>query len=139
MSIPHIGDWGYLEFSESSSGTIDNAIFKYGGYHYLSSSNHGMVFINGASGVEIKNSSFENGFFWNIESKYANNIDIINNNINGAANYGIKILCGSNITIKNNKISNAGLYGILSTANESVINEGNVFENNMYGDITYSN
>ena len=128
---PATGDWGFIELDENSYGsTINNAIFKYGGNYSFPAINHGMVYINGAKNVGIKNSLFDQGFYNEIEIINGENINIENNKIQKSLITGIGIKDSSFVDIKNNEISFNKIYGVLYENSKNINILDNIFNRN---------
>lgn len=130
--LPKVGDWGYLEFSEKSYGSvINNVIFKYGGNYNFMAINHGVIYVNGGKNINIENSIFDKGFYRNIEIDSGSDINIKNNKILNSNIYGIDIRSGYNILISNNEFVGNKSAGVCYKASDSIVLENNLFKNNM--------
>lgn len=128
---PGRGDWGYLEFTDNSSGSvISNAIFKYGGNYSFKGINHGVIYVTGGNNLTIQNSIFDNGLYRDIEISSGSNINIINNKILDTMVCGLDIQGGNNIVVKNNEFTNHSNTAIYYKDNGGSSLIDNVFNNN---------
>ncbi|HOC96174.1 MAG TPA: C39 family peptidase [bacterium] len=129
--LPNPGDWGYLEFTNNSSGSvIKNTIFEYGGHYSFNNINHGVIYVNGAKDLLIQDSIFNNGFYRDIEINSGSNITVINNKILNTTMCGLDIQNGSNIIVENNEFTDHKNAAICYKDNGGVSLIDNIFMNN---------
>lgn len=126
-TVPARSNWRGITFYPGSSGTINHAVLRYGGYYNYPSIRIGGLLYNDGGTVQITDSVFSDTNFFHI-GQVSGTMDILRTHMDGG-NYGI-VATGGNISIHESTVENAGDAAARLAGVTTVTLVGNTFEGN---------
>lgn len=116
-TTPAASDWQYIKFYTGSTGTLSNAVVRYGGYYY------GKGIDNSGGTLNLTNSQVSSNNFYGI-SQSSGSATITSTEISNHSYYGVYVTSGA-LTLTNNTFSNNSFYPAHISASVLFAHSGN--------------